>query len=42
MKIEVEKPSEDSDAFVKFDDVTKAIVFRTLQVDKDKSDIATV
>jgi len=30
MKIEVEKPSPDSQAFVKFDDVTKALVFRTL------------
>ena len=39
LKVEVEKPSQDSEAFVRFDDVTKALVFRAIQSDKNKQDI---
>ena len=41
MKVEVEKADEESDAVVKFDEVTKALVYRAFQSDKNKSDITS-
>ena len=39
LKVEVFKADQESDAVVKFDEVTKAVVFRAIQSDKNKADI---
>ena len=41
LKVEVYKADKESDAVVKFDEVTKALVFRAIQSDKDKADITS-
>lgn len=41
LKVEVHKADQESDAVVKFDEVTKALVFRAIQSDKDKADITS-
>ena len=41
LKVEVHKADQESDAVVKFDEVTKALVFRAIQSNKDKADITS-
>lgn len=41
LKIKVEI-DENKEAFVKFDDVTKAIVFRAINKEKDRANINTI
>ena len=41
LKVEVFKSDQGSDAIVKFDEVTKALVFRAIQSDKSKADITS-
>jgi hypothetical protein len=40
LKIKIEKDSHEQEAYVNFDDVTRAIVFRTVQMEKDKKNKA--
>lgn len=41
LKLEVEKADANSDAVVKFDEVTRALVYRAIQTDKNKADITS-